>query len=315
MEAAILSELEIMRDADLRRAAVFHAVAAAGGIAAASPRLGKSPPAIHHDLKRFEAEIGRPLFERAGRALRLTAAGQALFESVGRALDEVERTRLRLAREDPALRPLRIATVSAFGRYRLAPRLMAGLPADRPLELTFGAHEAVLAAVANGNADLAVTYRPVTAAPVQSKPLAQEEIVLAVARDASAPEDLDTVAMTTFATYDEYEFVFGHWFETVFGRQPDSLRRLDHTGEIEEAMESCAAGRGAIIAPLDLVEATAWRDRVRVARPPGLPACVNTLHLLGLGAALVSADADMIRSALAVEGDEKGSPHDRDRST
>ena len=306
MEAAILSELEIMRDADLRRAAVFHAVAAAGGIAAASPRLGKSPPAIHHDLKRFEAEIGRPLFERAGRALRLTAAGQALFESVGRALDEVERTRLRLAREDPALRPLRIATVSAFGRYRLAPRLMAGLPADRPLELTFGAHEAVLAAVANGNADLAVTYRPVTAAPVQSKPLAQEEIVLAVARDASAPEDLDTVAMTTFATYDEYEFVFGHWFETVFGRQPDSLRRLDHTGEIEEAMESCAAGRGAIIAPLDLVEATAWRDRVRVARPPGLPACVNTLHLLGLGAALVSADADMIRSALAVEGDEKG---------
>ena len=103
-----------MRDTDLRRAAVFHAVAAAGGIAAASPRLGKSAPAIHHDLKRFEAEIGRPLFERAGRALRLTVAGQALFESVGRALDEVQRTRMRLAQEDPALRPLRVATVSAF---------------------------------------------------------------------------------------------------------------------------------------------------------------------------------------------------------
>ncbi|WP_454760145.1 LysR family transcriptional regulator [Caulobacter segnis] len=289
-----------MRHADLRRAAVFHAVAAAGGIAAASPRLGKSPPAIHHDLKRFEAEIGRPLFERAGRALRLTAAGQALFESVGRALDEVERTRMRLAQEDPALKPLRIATVSAFGRYRLAPRLMASLPADRPLELTFGAHETVLAAVSSGAADLAVTYRPVTAAPVQSKPLAQEEIVLAVARDAPAPADLEAMATTTFVTYDEYEFVFGHWFETVFGRQPDALRRLDHTGEIEEAMESCAAGRGAIIAPLDLVEAPAWRERVRVARPPGLPVCVNTLHLLGLGAALVSADADTIRSALAV---------------
>lgn len=299
-----------MRDADLRRAAVFHAVAAAGGIAAASPRLGKSAPAIHHDLKRFEAEIGRPLFERAGRALRLTSAGQALFESVGRALDEVQRTRLRLAQEDPALRPLRIATVSAFGRYRLAPRLMASLPADRPLELTFGAHETVLATVASGAADLAVTYRPVTAAPVQSKSLAQEEIVLAVARAAAAPADLEAMTTTTFATYDEYEFVFGHWFETVFGRQPDSLRRLDHAGEIEEAMESCAAGRGAIIAPLDLVEAPAWRQRVRVIRPPGLPSCVNTLHLLGLGAALASADADMIRSVLAVEARPEGSTHD-----
>ncbi len=287
-----------MRHADLRRAAVFHAVAAAGGIAAASPRLGKSPPAIHHDLKRFEAEIGRPLFERAGRALRLTAAGQALFESVGRALDEVERTRWRLSQEDPALRPLRIAAVSGFGRYRLAPRLMAGLPADRPLDLLFGAHDTVLAAVSNGTVDLGVTYRPVTAAPVQSRPLAREEIVLAVARNAEAPTDLPAMATTTFVTYDEYEFVFGHWFETVFGGQPDSLRRLDHTGEIEEAMESCAAGRGAIIAPLDLIEAPAWRDRVRVVRPPSLPRCANTLHLLGLGAALTSSDADMIRSAL-----------------
>lgn len=295
-----------MRDTDLRRAAVFHAVAAAGGIAAASPRLGKSAPAIHHDLKRFEAEIGRPLFERAGRALRLTVAGQALFESVGRALDEVQRTRMRLAQQDPALRPLRVATVSAFGRYRLAPRLMAGLSGDRPLELTFGAHEAVLAAVSTGAADLAITYRPVTAAPVQSRPLAREEIVLAVAHDAPAPADLEAMAVTTFVTYDEYEFVFGHWFETVFGRQPDALRRLDHTGEIEEAVESCAAGRGAIIAPLDLVQAPAWRERVRVVRTPGLPVCVNTLHLLGLGAALASADADMIRSAVAVDGTGEG---------
>jgi len=148
-----------MRHADLRRAAVFHAVAAAGGIAAASARLGKSPPAIHHDLKRFEAEIGRPLFERVGRNLRLTAAGQALFETVGRALDEVERTRERLSREDPALRPLRLATVSAFGRYRLAPRLYARLPRERPVELVFGTHEAVLEAVASGAVDLGVTYR------------------------------------------------------------------------------------------------------------------------------------------------------------
>ncbi|MBW8860436.1 MAG: LysR family transcriptional regulator [Caulobacter sp.] len=291
-----------MRHVDLRRAAVFHAVAAAGGIAAASPRLGKSPPAIHHDLKAFEREIGRPLFERVGRGLRLTAAGQALFETVGRALDEVERTRERLSRADPALRPLRLAVVSAFGRYRLAPRLYSGLPADRPIELVFGAHETVLSAVATGAVDLGVTYRPVVAAPVQSTPIAREELVLAVSVGTDAPETLDALSRTAFATYDEYEFVFGHWFETVFGAQPDALRRLDHAGEIEEAMESCAAGRGAIIAPLDLVSSAGWRDRVRIVRPAGRPPCFNALHLLGLGAALASPDADTIRSVLAENG-------------
>jgi DNA-binding transcriptional LysR family regulator len=291
-----------MRHVDLRRAAVFHAVAAAGGIAAASPRLGKSPPAIHHDLKAFEREMGRPLFERVGRGLRLTAAGQALFETVGRALDEVERTRERLSRADPALRPLRLAVVSAFGRYRLAPRLYAGLPADRPIELVFGAHETVLAAVSTGAVDLGVTYRPVVAAPVQSTPIAREELVLAVSTRMAVPEDLDGLARTAFATYDEFEFVFGHWFETVFGAQPDALRRLDHAGEIEEAMESCAAGRGAIIAPLDLVQSVGWRHRVRIVRPVGRPPCFNALHLLGLGAALASPDADTIRSLLAENG-------------
>jgi DNA-binding transcriptional LysR family regulator len=292
-----------MRHVDLRRAAVFHAVAAAGGIAAASPRLGKSPPAIHHDLKAFEREMGRPLFEKVGRNLRLTAAGQALFETVGRALDEVERTRERLSRADPALRPLRLAVVSAFGRYRLAPRLYASLPSDRPIELVFGSHEAVLAAVGAGSVDLGVTYRPVIAAPVQSTPIAREELVLAAPMAMAVPQDLAALSRTAFATYDEYEFVFGHWFETVFGAQPDALKRLDHAGEIEEAMESCAAGRGAIIAPLDLVQSVGWRDRVWIVRPVGRPPCFNALHLLGLGAALASPDADTIRSVLADNGE------------
>jgi DNA-binding transcriptional LysR family regulator len=187
----------------------------------------------------------------------------------------------------------------------LAPRLYAGLPADRPIELVFGAHETVLAGVSTGAVDLGVTYQPVVAAPVQSAPIAREELVLAVSTRMAVPEDLDGLARTAFATYDEYEFVFGHWFETVFGTQPDALRRLDHAGEIEEAMESCAAGRGAIIAPLDLVQSAGWRDRVRIVRPAGRPACFNTLHLLGLGAALASLDADTIWSLLAENGERE----------
>jgi hypothetical protein len=67
--------------------------------------------------------------------------------------------------------------------------------------------------------------------------------------------------------------------------------------------EPWAAGRGAIIAPLDLVRSVGWRDRVRILRPAGRSLCFNSLHLLGLGAALASPDADTIRSMLAETGE------------
>ena len=52
----------------LRRAVVFHAVGLSGGITAAGERIGKSPPAVHADLRRFEREVGVALTERVGRS-------------------------------------------------------------------------------------------------------------------------------------------------------------------------------------------------------------------------------------------------------
>jgi DNA-binding transcriptional LysR family regulator len=99
----------MMEGADLRRAAVFHAVARAGGISAAARAIGRSPPAVHAELRRFERDVGVVLMERSGRALRLTPPGRKFYETIGRALAEIEEVRAHLSTAHLADLPLRLA--------------------------------------------------------------------------------------------------------------------------------------------------------------------------------------------------------------
>lgn len=276
--------------ADLRRAAIFHAVARAGGIAAAARAIGKSAPAVHADLRRFERDVGVTLMERSGRSLRLTPQGRVLFDTIGRALDEIDRVRVYLNRDDGFVTPLRIGAVTGFGRYRLAPRLFAAMPGARPILFRTGSHDDLLAALLAGEIDLAVTYRAVTAVPVESVELAGEEAVLVGA--GGDVDSLEAIEQLRFVTYDEYDYVFGHWFDRVFGRQPASLIRHDHCTELEEALISVHAGRGATIAPLDACLA-AGLEPATAGRAP------NTLYLCGIGGALASPEAAMISELLA----------------
>ncbi len=275
--------------ADLRRAAVFHAVARAGGIAAAARAIGKSAPAVHGDLRRFERDVGVTLMERSGRALRLTPQGRALYETIARALDEIGRVREHLRRPEPSLLPLRIGAVTGFGRYRLASRLFAAIDEARPLTLITGSHDELLDALAMGRVDFAITYRAVVSAPIDSIAVAEEALVL-VGAGAEAAVSLPEIERLRFVTYEEHDYVFGRWFAALFARQPDALDRHDHCTELEEALASVRAGRGATIAPLDACLAFGLE-------PVG-GRCANTLYLCGVGSALATPEAAAIRSCL-----------------
>jgi DNA-binding transcriptional LysR family regulator len=280
-----------MEGADLRRAAVFHAVARAGGISAAARAIGKSPPAVHAELRRFERDIGVVLMERSGRALRLTPKGRKMYETVDRALAEISKVRAHLSNATMADVPLRIGAVTAFGRYRIMPALAALLHADRQLVFRTGSHEHLLAALMDGQIDLAVTYRPVTAVQIESEKVAVENLVLAGTGPETFPS-LSDLQQLRFITYEEHDYVFGQWFAHVFGRQPHSLIRHDHFEELEEALVSVRAGRGMTIAPLDACLALGL-GRLWQQSP-------NALYICGVGDALFSNDAVMIKQCLTV---------------
>jgi LysR family transcriptional activator of nhaA len=62
----------------------FWLVAKEGSIAKAAARLKVSQPTISTQLKRLDADLGTPLFQKRGRNLELTPAGERAFEYADR---------------------------------------------------------------------------------------------------------------------------------------------------------------------------------------------------------------------------------------
>lgn len=72
---------------NLDRLLVFAAVAETGSFTAAAERLGITKAHASLQIGRLEAQLGTALFTRTTRRVRLTDAGQALFERTAPALD------------------------------------------------------------------------------------------------------------------------------------------------------------------------------------------------------------------------------------
>lgn len=64
----------------------FLAVADSGSFTRAAARLTIAQPSLSHSIAALERELGQPLFERLGRGVRLTPAGEALLEPARRTL-------------------------------------------------------------------------------------------------------------------------------------------------------------------------------------------------------------------------------------
>lgn len=64
---------------DIKRLEIFGVVAREGSVTRAAEKLFTSQPAVSMQIKLLERETGIKLFERAGRAVRLTREGQLLY--------------------------------------------------------------------------------------------------------------------------------------------------------------------------------------------------------------------------------------------
>lgn len=98
-----------MNRSDLAALQTFVAIAEQGSLRAAARVLGVNPPAVSAQLKAFEARLGSALFLRSTRVVRLTDAGQALFD----------RSRHLVAGLDAALGEVRGAAGSRSGWLRI----------------------------------------------------------------------------------------------------------------------------------------------------------------------------------------------------
>lgn len=114
---------------------VFAAAARTGGFARAAEALNMSPPAVSQQIRALEQYLGRPLFERGARSVRLTEAGRAFLPVVSNALGSVEATAASLfGRPGAQALTLRVSVMLACSW--LAARLPAFQRAHPEVQLT-----------------------------------------------------------------------------------------------------------------------------------------------------------------------------------
>lgn len=127
-----------------------------GSFTAAAEALELTHGTVSRRVQAVERWLGTPLFERHGRGVRVTPAGQRFVFQMEQALTTIRESadRWRPRRELPVLR---ISVVPSFARLWLLPRLLAlqGTPPRWRIELLIEHRVADLGA---GHSDLAVRY-------------------------------------------------------------------------------------------------------------------------------------------------------------
>jgi DNA-binding transcriptional LysR family regulator len=175
----------------------FLAVVRGGSVTAAADELVVTQPSVSSALAALGRELDCELFERAGRGIRLTAAGAAYAPYATDVLGLLQRGRVA-AREASAVaaRRLEIAAVTTAAES-FVPGMMRSFAAEHPdveLTLVVGNRQEVLERVLSHSADVAITGKPPGDDRLLAEPFMENAIVCITAPDDPAvgerPADL-----------------------------------------------------------------------------------------------------------------------------
>ena len=133
----------------------FEAAGRTGSFRDAANELHLTPSAVSHAIRKLESTLSTVLFERSGRAIRLTPAGENLMRHAGAAFDELRRGLEEVAGRGPRL--LRVHSAPSFAAQWLAPRLARFLATDPTIEVRLAANTDY-ARFTNDDFDLDIVY-------------------------------------------------------------------------------------------------------------------------------------------------------------
>lgn len=98
----------------------FYFVATTGSVSAAATKMNRNQPAISHQVKSLEEELGVTLFDRSKSRMTLTPEGQDLLDYAITIFEILKEVRATIGRPDPDIcGPINIATTHAINTYYL----------------------------------------------------------------------------------------------------------------------------------------------------------------------------------------------------
>ena len=170
---------------ELRHLRYFIALAGSLNFTRAAERLHVTQSTLSHQIRQLEDEIGRPLFDRVGKRVALTEAGDEFLHHATRALQAIDLGLGALRRDGSDMAgELRIGATHTFN-LGFIPDCIAAFQQKHPRVKVVAEElpaDQIAARLREGTLDLGVAYRPNATAGLQFEPLYNEEMVLIVAK-------------------------------------------------------------------------------------------------------------------------------------
>ncbi|KQL46257.1 LysR family transcriptional regulator [Brevibacillus choshinensis] len=236
----------------------FREVARWGSFTRAAEELGYAQPTVTAQMQKLEQSYGAPLFERFGRKLRLTQAGEVLLPYAKELIRLYGESKDVVSRQLSG--PIRIATIDTLAAFYLPPHLQMfrqSFP-DVDLILQTGSEDTILQQIREGLVDVGFIFdRLCTDDDLVTRVVREEELVIVMPPDHQLAS---TLAITVHDLQDESLIVTeegctyrGMLLETL--RDEGVAHRIACQFSNPEAIKQCVrCGLGAALLPQMAVE-------------------------------------------------------------
>jgi LysR family transcriptional regulator for metE and metH len=260
---------------ELRDVRLVHAIAACGGLGAASRSLHLSQSALSHHLRALEERLGVCVFDRVGRGVALNAHGARLVALADRLLPELLEVERALTTKTVPAPKLRITT-GCYTAYPWLPEALARMREavpDTRVEVIVDATRRATDALLQGEVDLAVTPWLAPDPRLAARHVFDEEIAVAMrpddplARRASVP--IAALSDRRVLTH-EVPAAEVAWIRATFGRGVVALRHVERLPLTEAIVALTRSGDGVSLLGTWTIkdEIASGRLVTRPLRPP-----------------------------------------------
>lgn len=239
---------------------ILRALDQEGSLTRAADKLCLTQSALSHAIKKLEYHAGTAIWQKEGRAIRLTQAGEYLLLVANRLLPQLEQAERVLARYSSGEKGALRIGIECYPCYRwllktVKPYLQSwsGIDIDVKQKFQFGG----MAALYSYDIDLLVTPDPLVKEGVLFDPVFDYEQVLVVTSDhrlakqsCVEPEDLSQETLYSYPVDVERLDIFAQFLMPAHV-SPKKHKTMEDT---EIMLQMVAAGRGVAALPRWLVE-------------------------------------------------------------
>ena len=171
---------------ELRHLRYFIALSGSLNFTRAAERVHVTQSTLSHQIRQLEDELGQRLFDRLGKRVLLTEAGEAFLAYAGRALQEIDLGVGELKTRSVSMSGVaRIGTTHTFN-LELIPDCVARFLGRHPTVKVVVEElhaDAIAARLLADELDLGIAYKPASQSELRFEPLFNEQLVLVVGAD------------------------------------------------------------------------------------------------------------------------------------